>query len=321
LIKNKDISPVQISYTDAETGAVDYFNLEMEYTPIIIDYGRSYINSDKAVSLTNQTFINHDKNKGYLSFKDMTEDLWPGQKFRHRERSILIRVQKMIESLSPKYDMDYLTILNNYFDATDNSIASGIDPKIFHPMYDAYRFTRTLSSHLVNACLNNMIHIDSMWFKLTRVLSDNYPFYVPYYFGLATVYPPFPSKAYSNYTCMRPFDIVYLCDLLKSNSIKYQIGGGGGKEPVLLKLNDNFKKQKMPVSPPDTLPPTDSVGKGTDNVAANLEGIDLLVVNDKPDFDVPLPTSSNYKFFSKTASFELQNALFQIPKNFFKKQN
>lgn len=142
LLKNDNIEKVEINkYTSS---GVKTYKLYMEYTPIIIDYGRSYIDPNKVITSTSN-FIDFSTQKMYLNFKEMIDDVWTYKTFRHTGNDydniieLLFTKVKLLEKLGLTQNQ----VLEKYYLATAKSTASGIDPTKFNKMFDAYRFTRS----------------------------------------------------------------------------------------------------------------------------------------------------------------------------------
>lgn len=294
LLKNEKLEKVNIKFTNPKTGKVTVYTFYMEYTPIIIDYGRSHIDPNKVISYT-KNFVDFSTQKMFFNFQDMLENLWASTSFTHYNKETLVEVQKHLMQIKPlrkKLGISYVDVLKKYYLATEKSVESGINPKSFHPMYDVYRFTRTLCNYIIEIFKNNMINPPDIYKNINQILYENYPFFIPKYFGLPSIYEPFQSSI--NYLCKSPLDIIELCEKYTPMDWNYSQFGGGGSDENEFAMDTEWEPQEVAKTP----------------MQFDANSIAPYIINDKPLFE---DIDSSYNLFSESSQLELFNATF-LPK-------
>lgn len=295
LIKNEKLEKVNIRFTNPKTGKVTVYTFYMEYTPIIIDYGRSHIDPTKAISYT-KNFVDFSSRQMFFNFEDMLKNSWSSNSFTHYSKETLVEVQKHLIQIKPlrkKLKITYNEALKKYYLATNNSVESGIKPTEFHPMYDAYRFTRTLCNYVIEILKNNLIAPPDIYKNINQILYENYPFFIPKYYGLPSVYEPLDSSI--NYFCKTPLDIIELCEKYTPMDWSYsQIGGGNsGEQNISMDMDIEWEPQEVSKDP----------------IKIDPDSIDSYIINDKPLFSEP---KESYNLFMESSQLELFNATFLV---------
>jgi hypothetical protein len=259
------------------------------FIPVIIDFGRSYINPSEITpgDENKGAFVDLITQKEYATFKELSYKMWTNVSFYHTNPNLIenikIYVDELIATNSYFKDLSKEFILRNFyrlkFRKRRESVPSGINPLKSNTMFDTFRFVKSLCALLYT----DRVTLNPIWDKLSLLLSQNYPIFIPKYFELPQVYEPYNSQF--NYKVKYPIDIIEFIDYFYVNQkmqIDTQIGGGSASDR---KLNSEIE---IPLS--NTVIEHTEVNlrnlKETGNLPLQSPSIyDKLVINDKPTFD------------------------------------
>lgn len=252
------------------------------FVPVIIDFGRSYIDPNEVIQ---PKFVDLLSGKNFSSFSIMTQELWKGKSFYHSSKPLLDAVKNHVRNLRKEPSLNFSKLSESqiltYFYGLEKSnekeyIYSGINPLVSHTTFDVFRFIKTICAMLST----DKVKLNPIWDKLNRLLSQNYPIYIPRYFELPKKYDPYPSEF--NYKVKYPIDIIEFIDTYYNFPKTMQIGGNHSKNvTVNIELQQevisHLKKNKMNRN--------QGGGSGRENKKGDNFFSDNFVVNDKPNFE------------------------------------
>jgi hypothetical protein len=180
-----------------------------KFVPFIIDYGRSHINPDVAVTY-DKKFRDMERDVSFKTFKEYTTHLFGTPETQNSEAIVYAKkiddtLVKHIKNvlghttignvLMKKFktdDVDALgnSILNHYYGAK-NKYVFPIQPNKFNKIHDMNRFVKgictTISKYALQYESGTFSHV---WTYLNNVLDHNFPFYLPNSFDVCSDYDP-----------------------------------------------------------------------------------------------------------------------------------
>jgi hypothetical protein len=240
-----------------------------DVVPHIIDYGRSHIDPDEAVSGSGTSeFYDYELNESFSNFRDyqnrlfkkyvlnrnknlkMVEKIeWHLHKlaYRYIYRSELtngMAIEETFETLRFKKNALKL-YYNGIYEESDTVFKIiqcdfGIDTKKSHKKYDFFRICRIVGGVMLNYSKSMNIYSKNLWKNLGDKLELQYPYHDGWYYSLTSDYQPNPigimtdDDAFSS-----PMDIVYyLYNVLYKSGDQY----GGGDDDTNEKIEKESDK-------------------------------------------------------------------------------
>jgi hypothetical protein len=212
------------------------YHLVLKHIPYIIDFGRSHIDPEKAVTY-DTGFDDLETNKSFSTFAEYQTYIVESRPFINpvSENDInTILMEKLGQGLPASF---LEQVKQSIFFYPGTRLVSSIRPNQFHSSHDFYKLVRSLCTGLTNAGMSLPV-----WSILNEELEQAYPYHLDGY-ELPSNYPAL-NKKFS-----QPIDVVEFIDrmfgnfkvaeFVKSKELGWDQIAGGRKVSRRRKKNEN----------------------------------------------------------------------------------
>ena len=238
----KETTPITVNYRGS------MITILSRVVPYIIDYGRSHIDKNVAVSDDNSNqFVDYELNKRYNNFEEYQRDA-----FKNFADGIVLSKEKYIRSVDRhiKNTMERLGIPEMYASSIfkryyGNDYSLGIKPFVFHQRYDLHRLIKTIGDMVLMISPSIELWSRKFWMTLIYDLENAYPFYVPYYNALPIDYESITGK-YNKPIDLADTFFAYMNELpiYTFDGTPMQLGAGKRKKEEESEKESEKKKRK-----------------------------------------------------------------------------
>lgn len=241
-----------------------------DVVPHIIDYGRSHINPETAIS-ENGAFKDYELNVEFSDFELYQNVLFKKYVLsRNKNLEKIKRIERHLNKLTNRYlyktesveivetveTLEFKKgILEVYYNGESEIIDNefkiikcdfGIDTRRGHKKYDFFRICRIVGGMISNISKEKYLYSQNIWKNLGDKLELQYPYHDGWYYSLVSDYNPNPIGIMTDDSSFNePIDIVnYLYNKIYT---KEQFGGTNkknGKEKNSKDINMNNEKIK-----------------------------------------------------------------------------
>lgn len=228
------------------------YNIILDYFPLIIDYGRSYVNPDIVDEVVGEGIYDSDKNEYYKNFREYQNKEWRGREFVIDEDKIRRYVNRRLMNNRFVYnlrgvmerefgikskDINIEMVVEKFYKDEDGKLTLGITPYKSNLYFDHCK--------LLNHVCEEMLDLDfkdKFWLSLSKEIEITFPFVIPGFYGLPKYYK------FIQYGLEKPMDVVeYLYMEIEdlnnevSDKLSFSQLGGNIAEKIYKKMYNKMK--------------------------------------------------------------------------------